>query len=424
MKNYLDEAVESISESVRFDSSLTKHTSKMPFGKGAYDCLNHFLALAERLGFKTRNYDNYIGEVLFGEGAEEFAILCHLDVVPAGSGWTKDPFGGTVEDGKIWGRGTTDDKGPAVCCLYALKALKDEGFVPSKTVKLIVGCNEESGWACIEHYREVAHMPETGFSPDADFPVIYAEKGILQVRLHFPMERAPFLFLEGGTSANMVCDYCEATPRSVSVRMARQCGLEIVGKKIVSRGKSAHASTPAAGKDAILPILRYFREKSEAVNRAIECLYEDIYGLRTLRDETGHLTISPDIVKFRKGQLLIVADIRYPATMKVDKVYEKLNRFGAVYETIHHQAPLFLDKNGELVETLLSVYRDCTGKKDARPVAIGGGTYARALKCGAAFGPEAEGDPPVVHRADEFISIERVGLLLKCYKEAIARLTK
>ncbi len=423
MKNYLDEAVESISESVRFDSSLTKHTSKMPFGKGAYDCLEHFLTLAQRLGFQTRNYDNYVGEVLFGNGTEEFAILCHLDIVPAGNGWTKDPFGGAVEDGKIWGRGTTDDKGPAICCLYALKALKDEGFVPSKTIKLIVGCNEESGWACIEHYREAAHMPEVGFSPDADFPVIYAEKGILQVRLHFPAEHPPFLFLEGGSAPNMVCDYCEATPRSLSARAARQSGLELAGKKLVSRGKGAHASTPEKGVNAILPILEYFRAKSEAANRAIECLFEDVYGLKKLRDETGRLTLSPNVIKFRKGQLLIIADIRYPATMKAEAVYEKLNRFGVLYETIHHQPPLFLDKEGGLVQTLLSVYRECTGK-DAQPVAIGGGTYARALKCGAAFGPEMAGDPPVVHQADEFISIERVELLLKCYKTAIERLTK
>ena len=203
MNQYLDDAVKSIAESIRFDSSIAKHSKEYPFGKGAADCLGHFLTLAETLGFETHNYDNYIGEVIFGEGPEEFAILCHLDVVPAGDGWTKDPFGGTVEDGKIWGRGATDDKGPAVCSLYALKALKDKGFRPRKKIKLIVGCNEESGWGCIEHYNEVATMPETGISPDADFPVIYAEKGILHVRLHFRLNKAPFLFLEGGSSANM-----------------------------------------------------------------------------------------------------------------------------------------------------------------------------------------------------------------------------
>ncbi len=151
MKEYLEQAVKSICESVRFDSSRGEKKADAPFGQGALDCLLHFLALAESMGFETHNYDGYVGEVIFGDGEEEFAILAHLDVVPAGDGWTKDPFGGKIEDGKIWGRGTVDDKGPAVCCLYCLKSLKDKGFAPRKKIKLIVGCNEECGWGCIEH---------------------------------------------------------------------------------------------------------------------------------------------------------------------------------------------------------------------------------------------------------------------------------
>lgn len=182
MKQYLDDAVKSIMESVSFDSSLAPACEGMPFGKGAADCLNHFLTLARSMGFETHNYDNYVGEVLFGEG-EAFAVLAHLDVVPAGQGWNTDPFTGILKEGKIFGRGTMDDKGPAVASLYAMKALKDEGFRPRKTIKLIVGCNEECGWACIDHYKKVATMPEIGFSPDANFPVIYAEKGIAHVEI-------------------------------------------------------------------------------------------------------------------------------------------------------------------------------------------------------------------------------------------------
>lgn len=423
MKEYLASAVRSISESIRFDSSRQKHTHCAPFGQGALDCLLHFLSLAEGMGFVTHNYDGYVGDVEFGEGPEEFAILCHLDVVPAGAGWTRDPFGGIVEDGKIWGRGAVDDKGPAICCLYAMKALKDEGFTPSKKIKLIVGCNEESGWACIDHYREVATLPETGFSPDADFPVIYAEKGIMHVRLHFRMEKAPFLFLEGGSSANMVCDYCEATPRTLTLSRARALSLEVNGKKIVSRGKSAHGSTPDQGVNAILPILRFFEERSDVVRHAIACLFDDVYGIKKLKDETGNLTLSPNIVKYRKNDLQICCDIRYPATMSANDVHEVLKKFGVHYETVHHQEPLLADKNGPLITTLLSVFEECTGKK-AAPVAIGGGTYARALKNGVAFGPEMEGDAPVIHQPNEYITVERVELLLNIYKRAIERLTK
>ncbi len=423
MLTYLNEAVASICESIRFDSAMAKGAPGKPFGTGPYDCLRHFLSLAERLGFETHNYDGYVGEVVYGTGEEEFAILCHLDVVPAGDGWTKEPFGGVVEDGKIWGRGAVDDKGPAVCCLYALKALKDRGFEPKKKIKLILGCNEENGWACIRHYNEVATMPETGFSPDADFPVIYAEKGILHVRLHFPLPRLPFLTLSGGKSPNMVCDLCRATPRSIGKKRAEELGLEIRGKSLIARGVCAHGSTPELGVNAIEPMLRYFEPRCPEIGRVLACLFDDVYHLRDIGDETGKLTLSPNMIHCRKRDLQILCDIRYPATVPVETVHAALSKFGVKYETVHHQLPLFNSKESGLIRTLLSVYEECTGQK-AEPVAIGGGTYARALKCGAGFGPEMPGDEPVVHRPDEYITIERVKLLLEIYERAIERLTK
>lgn len=423
MTDLLEQTVKSISESIRFDSSLTHATSATPFGKGAADCLAHFLALARSFGFETHNYDNYCGEVIFGDGPE-FAILAHLDVVPAGNGWTKDPFGGEVADGKIWGRGAIDDKGPVMCVLYALKALKDEGFSPKRKIKFIVGCNEENGWACIEHYNEVATMPEEGFSPDGNFPVIYAEKGILHVRLHFPMdEKSPFFFLEGGSGANMVCDECSATPRTLTLTRARELGLEICNKKIIAHGKSAHGSTPELGQNAILPILEFFAGKSERVRYIIDCLFHDFHHITELEDETGRLTLSPNMIKYRKGEVQVICDIRYPATIPYAEVIERINRIGVKYETIRHQAPLMQDKNGALVQTLLNAYEQVTGRHEA-PLAIGGGTYARALKNGVAFGPEMEGDEPVMHQADEYITIDRVKLLLDVYKAAIEALTK
>lgn len=422
MKQYLEQTIVSICDCIKFDSSFSASSSKMPFGKGAAECLDYFLNLAEQFGFETYNYDHYVGEVIYGNGEDEFAVLCHLDVVPAGKGWTKDPFGGTVEDGKIWGRGAMDDKGPAICALYALKALKDEGFAPSKKIKLIVGCNEESGWHCIEHYNECARMPETGFSPDADFPVIYAEKGILQLRLHFPNTGRPFTFLEGGEQANMVCDYCEAIPTRIDMEKIESLGLVLKNNKIVSYGKSAHGSTPELGQNAILPILKYF-DRNPIINRIIECLFDDVYGLKKLNDETGYLTMSPNTIKFRKRQISVTVDIRYPATIPAETVLERIRRFSPKYETIHFQPPLYHSKDSELVKTLVEVYEECTGKKE-EPVAIGGGTYARALKNGVAFGPEIHGEESRIHQADEYISVERVELLLNAYKKAIERLTK
>lgn len=423
MKRYLDEAVKSICESIRFDSSLSSPLAGMPFGKGAADCLAHFLSLAESMGFTTHNYDNYAGEAVFGEGEEEFAILAHLDVVPAGGGWTKEPFGGTVENGRIWGRGAMDDKGPAIASLYAMKALKDQGFIPRKKIKLIVGCNEECGWACIDHYKKVAHMPEVGFSPDANFPVIYAEKGILHVKINFPVNPALFTLFEGGERVNMVCDFCKAIPAMpIDGARAKKFSLKEENGALISIGKSAHGSTPEEGKNAILPLLQYFAEDI-SVQRVIDCLFEDIFGLKTLRDETGNLTLSPDVVSYANGTLSLLLDIRYPATLSLSDVTEKLDSFGAPYEQISHQAPLFHEKDGELVSTLLSVYNGYAGT-NLSPIAIGGGTYARALACGAAFGPEIEGEEVTIHQADEYITVDRVFMMLEVYKRALERLTK
>ena len=369
------------------------------------------------MGFETINYDGYAGEVIFGEG-EEFAVLAHLDVVPAGNGWTREPFGGQIdyENRRVWGRGAMDDKGPAVCAIFALKALKDEGFKPKRKIKLIVGCNEESGWGCIDYYKAHAHMPDEGFSPDADFPVIYAEKGILHLCLHFT-SAGGFNGLKGGERANMVCDYCEVSAPADSVKL-KKYGLTAENGKIVSRGKSAHGSTPDEGKNAILPVLEYLGLES-----AKDALFGNCFGLKELHDETGYLTFSPNVISQNGNDLAVICDIRYPSTYKKEDVLQRIDVNGVKYEILSEQAPLFNDKNCFLIKTLCSVYNEVTGK-NVKPVAIGGGTYARALKCGAAFGPEEAGEENTIHQANEYITFEKIEKCFEIYKLAVKRLTE
>ncbi len=410
----LDKAVESISKIIKIDSSESAPKAGAPFGEGARNALDFFLNLAKSLGFETRDYDGYAGEVIFGKG-EGFAVLCHLDVVPAGSGWTKDPFGGEIDEktGRIWGRGAMDDKGPAVCALYAMYNLKESGFEPSRTIKLIVGCNEESGWKCIDYYRAHAKMPEEGFSPDADFPVIYAEKGILQLCLTFPVE-GDFSSLKGGERPNMVCDLCCADPTGAPIPE----GLKIEGGKVVSRGKSAHGSTPEKGVNAIPPILSYL-----GLDKVREMLFEDAFDLKKYSDETGALTFSPNIIKGGNGNVQVVVDVRYPATMPRSTVLQCFEGKGIKYEILNEQAPLYNDRESKLIKTLCAVYNEVTGK-NSKPVAIGGGTYARALKCGAAFGPEEEGEESTIHQADEYITFEKIRKCIEIYTLALERLTR
>ncbi len=420
MEKYLNDTVKTIQELIRIDSTNQPAEEGMPFGKGAARALQAFLSCAEAMGFETRNYDNYVGEVLFGEG-EPFAILAHLDVVPAGSGWTHAPFGGEIENGKLYGRGAMDDKGPAVVCLYALKALKDEGFQPRKTIKLIVGCNEECGWGCIDHYKQCAEMPKVGFTPDADFPVIYAEKGILHVKFYFPVENAPFTALYGGKGVNMVCD--EAFAQCDKTEGAERYSLRVEDGLLVSRGVSAHGSTPEKGKNALEQLFAYFARTNEDMRRAHEILFEDIFGLKNFADETGRLTMSPDIANYGDGILSVCVDIRYPATLPLQAVLDVLNKTGVRYEEIHHQSALFNPKDSFLIQTLQRVYNEATGER-AEPIAIGGGTYARALECGAGFGPQLCGEPVTIHQKDEYISIPHVKFLLNLYRRAVEELTK
>ncbi len=416
MDNYFNDLVKNISDIVKIPSFQQPAQNGMPFGKDCADALAFFLNLAKEYGFETVNYDNYVGEVVFGSG-EEFAVLAHLDVVTAGSGWNHEPFGGEIDEAnkKIWGRGTMDDKGPAIIALIAMKALKDEGFTPNKKIKLIVGCNEETGWGCIEHYNQVAHMPETGFSPDANFPVIYAEKGIMHVKLRFKTNGG-FTGLKGGELANMVCDFCEVEAAADSEKL-KKYNLSAEGGKIISRGKSAHGSTPDEGVNAIDPVLKYL-----GLEDIYELLFVQKLGMADFEDETGKLTLSPDIISQDGDNVYITCDIRYPATYSRDKILQQIDRHAKDYEILHDQLPLFNDKQCTLIKTLCEVYNEVTGK-NLKPIAIGGGTYARALKCGAAFGPEEDGEENTIHQANEYITFEKIEKCFKIYKLALKKLT-
>ncbi|MBQ5926978.1 MAG: Sapep family Mn(2+)-dependent dipeptidase [Clostridia bacterium] len=439
-EKYFDEIVEKTAEIVRFDSSLKPAEGEFPFGKETADCLQYFLNLASSFGFETKNYDNYVGEVVFGEG-EPFAILAHLDVVPAGKGWKYPPFGGVINDDvsdggmtgkKIWGRGTMDDKGPAVATLYALKALKDEGFTPNRKIQFILGCNEESGWACIDHYNQVAKMPEEGISPDANFPAIYAEGGILHFTAKFPIENPPFLTFTGGEKVNMVCDEAEATVTETTAKAFQSYQNSFAGVtlfldeengKITAKGKSAHGSTPQMGANAMGGLLQFFATQNPDCKKAYDILFDDVLALKTIEDQTGVLTMSPDVVSFENGVLSVTVDVRFPATKKKEDVLSRLDNAKIPYGNIRYQAPLYNDPNGKLVSVLMSVYNQATGGNEP-PIAIGGGTYARALKNGCAFGPEMPGEEATIHQPNEYVTFDNLRFMTKMYYEAIKKLTE
>lgn len=403
-----ENSIKTIKEWIAIKSEKTTPEENAPFGVGVKDMLEKALFDAKNLGFEVKNYDNYIGEVIYGSGSDEdgVAVLCHLDVVPAGdlSKWDTPPYECVQKDGYLIGRGVVDDKGAAAVCLHALKELKDEGFVPSKKIKLIFGCDEESGWGCIEHYNKVAVMPKIGFSPDSHFPVLYAEKGILHIKYEFDKNK-DLIAVNGGERANVVCDKASVKTHFNSVEFL---------------GKSAHGSTPEAGDNAIKKALLYLVENS-LFNRAEYLgLFENDLASK-FNDESGILTFSPNVITTIGDKINVIVDIRYPVHTNVKELEEELKKVG-IYRVLEHKEPLYADKNGKLVTTLLSIYDSYTGTKSI-PLTTGGGTYARALENGVAFGP-FEGDGPSCHIPNEKIKISQLEKCFNIYKQAIKELSK
>ena len=389
-----------------------------PFGEEVKRALDDFLSIGKRMGFNVKNYDNYIGELSYGEG-EELGIIGHLDVVPAGDGWNTDPYTLTFQDGKYYGRGTTDDKGPTLLCLYALSELKESGVKFNKKVRFFVGCNEESGWADVKYFKEHGGaFPKWGFSPDGDFPVVYAEKGPNKVVFRLPYKGA-FKNLTGGTVVNAVCAYASAEG-PVNETLLKKHGLSFDGKKIESFGKSAHGSMPELGKNAIKPLLLYMRDCGEDVSALID-IFDDKAGITKLGNETGMATLSPDIVSQTESEIVLTADFRVPARMKAEEFFPLFDKMNVRYEFYKNRDPLYVPKDSETVQKLVKAYNEATGE-NLEPISQRGATFASVFECGTAFGPEFPNEESSIHQPNEFIRDADIDKMYEIYLKGIRAL--
>ena len=263
---------------------MAREYTYMPFGKGVADAYKVFTDVCTRMGFTVTDYDGYIGEFsVGGDETEEsyqnaLGIIGHLDVVPAEGDWNTDPYELTLIDGVFYGRGVEDDKGPMLCCLYAIKELLDEGYIFDRKVRFIIGLNEESGWADVDYYKTKAVLPIEGFSPDGNFPVTYAEKGPAKVVFEYSYN-GNFTGFKGGTVSNAVPDYAYVYGK-VDETLLNKYNLKTDGDKIESFGKSAHGSRPQDGINAIKPILQYVSEvDGGSLVNLIENLFDDKQGI-------------------------------------------------------------------------------------------------------------------------------------------------
>lgn len=418
MKDY-DSFLERLSELIAIKSVEGKPETDAPFGKNVKRALTWFLELAESFGFKTVNYDNFAGEIVYGKG-QEIGIIGHLDVVPVGDDWTFPPFSLTEKDGYLIGRGIGDDKGAMLMTLYALKELKDSGVPCAKKIRFFVGCNEESGWKDVEYLKTKTVLPEYGFSPDGDFPVSYAEKGFYYVKVKIPPFKK-FSGITGGTVINAVCAKATVTPKGDFDRsLLAKYGLSFENGQIVSLGVAAHGSQPQLGKNALLPLFKFLKDSGEDVGNVIDYLFNDKWNISKMHNEQGYVTFSANLAEtLADGGTQISCDCRIPAPFTVRSVAEKLAQSPLNICVIDHKhPPVMTDKDGKFVKALLNAYNTVTGE-NASPVSMGGSTFARVFNKGCAFGPEFPNENYHLHEADERVKKDLFINSYEIYKKAI-----
>ena len=426
-----------------------------PFGEGPRKALEVALEIARKMGFETKNVDNYAGHVQFGEGGKLYGVLGHLDVVPEGEGWETDPYELHMKDGFLIGRGVADNKGPSLGALYALKIVKELGVEPKNTVRIIFGTNEESGFGGVQYYFQKEPYPDVAIVPDAGFPLIYAEKGIINYtfKMKFSGENhhTKILKFKGGTASNVVPQNCEVKIETQKVSEVEytlknfepQNGANIEWKisgntfEIKTTGKPAHASTPQLGVNAISAMLEFLTrlDLGDEWNKAIKVLYHKLgrdhhgEGLRISGKDgiSGELTCNLGVISMNDEFLEAVINIRYPifynSGMMTFQIKEAMKPFEV--EVGKDSKPLYVPKESELVQTLLSIYREITGDYTSEPMTMGGGTYARAVPYGVAFGAGFPGDPDShVHQANERIKLESIPKFIKIYALVLYRWLK
>lgn len=450
-----DEMVSSTQKILKIKSVEDKGTPGAPFGDGVRKSLDCALEISKNLGFKTVDLDGYVGYAEFGEGEDYVGVLGHLDVVPEGDGWKYPPYGAEIHDGKIYARGSIDDKGPIMAALYGLKAIERSGAKLSKKVRIIFGTNEETGCKEMEYYLEKEKAPVSGFTPDAEYPLIYAEKGLTIFDLVKESKvkqsgNAIIKSIKGGQRPNMVPDYCEAvidvkdmallknrineyaSSHKIDLKAEESNG-QLVVKSV---GVSAHGSVPQTGTNAIIQLFEVIKamkfEKSDIID-FIEFMADnyDPYGEKLgagLEDKaSGKLSSNAGVITADENSIRFTMNLRYPVTFKLDDMMNPLNKrlegTGIKIENFEHQGPLYFPEDHPLIATLLGVYEEETGSK-GKPLAIGGGTYAKEMPNIVAFGPTFEGQPDICHIANEYISVDDLVKNAEIYAKAIYELAK
>lgn len=451
-EKYFESAVELLKMLVSYPSVLSEPKENMPYGESCALCLNAARSYLDSCGFLTSCFDNHAITAAFDEREPDLGILCHLDVVPAGDGWSSDPFSLVRKNGRLTGRGAIDDKGPAAAVITAMRIIKDSGIPLRKNVRIILGSNEENGSSDMEYYLTKESFPPMLFTPDGSFPVISIEKGMLRYRLtaDLPSDEAKRITaFEGGTAVNAVPERAKAVLVGLSadevLAAAERTSFHGISfdvsesddrVTVCALGSSAHASTPEQGKNAVTALISLLTDLplSENTLKLFTGIAElfpfgetdgSSVGVKCSDEKSGSLTLVPSIISTENNILQLNIDIRLPVSRTthditdiLDKQAEKIGMSGSAYlRSEAHCA----DESSDFIRTLLKVYEDVSGLP-GKCLAIGGGTYVHDTENGVAFGAEWEGSDNHMHGADEFITEIELKKDIEIYTETILRL--
>ena len=431
-----DEFLTSLKTLISYPSVLNEGQNGTPFGQAIQDVLEKTLEICRSLGFTTYlDPKGYYGYAEIGQGAELLAVLCHLDVVPSGdeADWQTPPFEATIKDGWIFGRGVQDDKGPSMAALYAVKALLDSGVEFKKRVRFIFGTDEETLWRCMGRYNELEEQAAMGFAPDSSFPLTYAEKGLLQVKLHGP--GSDKLDLEAGAAFNVVPGKAsyqgELLEQVVAGLQVASFDYEQTDHQVTVLGLPKHAKDAAEGINAIVRLATVLQplQAHPALTFIAEAVGEDATGSRLFGDvsdePSGRLSFNIAGLTLNSEKSEIRIDIRIPVLADKDQLVAKLaeiaGRYQLDYEEFDYLAPLYVPKDSELVSTLMAIYQEKTG--DTSPaMSSGGATFARTMPNCVAFGALFPGAEQTEHQANERASLDDLYRAMDIYAETIYRL--
>lgn len=446
-----NDLIEDTRAMLRIASLESEAQPNAPFGPGNREALDLALKLANEWGFTTKDLEGYGAWGEIGQGENMVLTMGHLDVVPVNeSGWKHEPFGAEIDGEYIYARGACDDKGPTMASFYALRAIKECNIELPTRLRIFFGCNEESGFKCVERYRKTEEVPVLGVAPDSGWPLYYAEKGIANLFVSWPLAggKLQLLQINGGQRPNIVIDKCDGAVRvdpsirkEIEEKLADNWDRNISyvwegdTLRVFAVGKAAHGATPFLGDSAATRLLRFFLSLAPTESKDY---YEELFmathcagvglGIHGSDDVSEDLTSNLGIISTKDGRVHGLFNVRRPVTWPASLLEEKVNKFFAItsnggrLDSIDSSEPLYFPLDHVLTKTIVDVYRKETGDMK-EPGTMGGGTYARAVPNCVSIGTGWDGDGPA-HENDERIKVSHLLKMAKIYAHLFLRLAE